>query len=90
MRYTKCHFQLSPCEEAYSDLLSSLLGAVGFDSFESTSEGVDGYVQSSEFSKEAVDEVVSSFPIPNFPRRYQLHHRRDGRHRLEFLMGVGV
>ena len=77
MRYTKCHFQLSPCEEAYSDLLSSLLGAVGFDSFESTSEGVDGYVQSSEFSKEAVDEVVSSFPISHVDISYTTEEMAD-------------
>ena len=73
----KCSFRLTPCEEAYSDLLSSLLGAVGFDSFESTSEGVDGYVQSSEFSKEAVDEVVSSFPISHVDISYTTEEMAD-------------
>ena len=77
MRYMKCSFRLTPCEEAYSDLLSSLLGTVGFDSFESTPEGVDGYVQSSQFSKVSVDEVVSSFPISHVDISYTTEEMAD-------------
>ncbi len=64
MDYTEYRFKLMPNTESYGDVLASVLGDVGFDSFDYDGETLKGYIQSSQIDKDLIDNVISNFPIP--------------------------
>ncbi|MDY6130220.1 MAG: 50S ribosomal protein L11 methyltransferase [Prevotella sp.] len=47
------------------DLLMSIAGEAGFESFEETAEGVNGYIQAHLFNKTVLDKGLEEFPIPS-------------------------
>lgn len=63
MNYYKVRFECSPCSEDITDLLAAFLADLGFESFEPDSTGLTAYVQASEFSEEAIAQVVEEFPM---------------------------
>lgn len=50
---------MQPCRE----LLADACGDCGYESFEDTDSGINGYVQQDQYSQTALDRVISSFPI---------------------------
>lgn len=63
MQYIEFQFSCEPNNETLTDVLSALMGEIGFETFVQTETGVDAYVPLSAFSLEKVDQVLSDFPI---------------------------
>lgn len=75
MKYLCVRFELA-CDstvlEASRDLLCSLAGDVGFDSFEENGSSVAGYVPKDVFDKEALDAALEDFPIEGVGISYEV------------------
>jgi len=71
--------------EAVADVLASMAGDIGFESFETTDEGLNGYVNRELFSKEELDRLVSDFPLPDVEIGYTVEEfeQRDWNEKWE-------
>ncbi|MBQ8463808.1 MAG: 50S ribosomal protein L11 methyltransferase [Prevotella sp.] len=68
MKYYEVKFTIQGPQELHQeacDVLSALAAEAGFESFEDTPEGVTGYVQQSLFDREALQQIVDGFPLPD-------------------------
>ncbi len=63
MNYIVLHFKLSNSEEYVTDLLSALLGEIGFESFDTDKLGLNAYIPEDLFEEKKVKEVISEFPL---------------------------
>ncbi|MGL5893513.1 MAG: 50S ribosomal protein L11 methyltransferase [Bacteroidales bacterium] len=63
MNYLEFQFKMTPCDEVHSDILSAQLGEIGFESFVTTQDGVDAYIQVNLFDEEALRNIISDFPL---------------------------
>lgn len=63
MEYVKVTFRTEDVEEWANDLLASMLGEVGFESFEETSRGIIGYCPAPAFDEAAMKQTVAELPI---------------------------
>ncbi len=54
------------------ELLADIAGETGFESFEETDAGLDGYVQVDLFHKDALDKAIEEFPVENIGITYAL------------------
>lgn len=63
MNYLEFQFTINPANEINSDILSALLGEIGFESFVTTGTGVDAYIQSSLFEEEQLTDLINNFPV---------------------------
>lgn len=59
------------------DLLSALAGEAGFESFEETDEGINGYIQSALMDEDALNNAIQPFPIPNIIISYSVAEAED-------------
>jgi len=59
------------------EILAAIAGEAGFESFEETEEGINGYVQISLFNKEVLDASLENFPIEGVLITYQLFEAED-------------
>lgn len=60
MDYLKITFTFNEIEEYEKDLLIAELADIGFETFEDTANGFDGFVQEALFSQEALNQLMSS------------------------------
>lgn len=65
MNYKIVDFTISPLTEDAQDILSAMLGDVGFDSFQPTETGLLAYVPSSEFSEDVILQTIADFILPD-------------------------
>ena len=77
MKYYIVTFNIEPNTEAARDLLAALAGEAGFETFEETMSGLNGYVQQGLFNNETLDEVIASFPLPNTTISYSVQEADD-------------
>lgn len=63
MNYYKVRFECAPCSEDITDLLAAFLADIGYESFEPDEAGLTAYIQSSDYSKDAIDEILTDFPM---------------------------
>ena len=63
MDYVKVTFRTEDAEEWANDLLASMLGEIGFESFEETSRGIIGYCPAPAFDEVAMKQIVTELPI---------------------------
>ena len=63
MNYYKVRLECVPCTEDITDLLAAFLADLGYESFEPDGSGLTAYVQASDFSEEAVREMLDEFPM---------------------------
>ncbi len=63
MNYVKVTFRTEDVEEWANDLLASMLGEIGFESFEETSRGIIGYCPAPSFDEAAMKQIVAELPI---------------------------
>lgn len=61
--YINLRLDVSPCSQDITDLLAAFLADVGFESFEPDENGLNAYIKNSDFNRDAVNDVISSFPI---------------------------
>lgn len=68
MKYLVAEFKME-CQDGMiqiaCDLLTDALGEAGFETFEDTEEGINGYVQESLFDENAMNDVISNFMLPD-------------------------
>lgn len=75
MKYLEIIFKLNGPQSEKSDacdLLASMSGEVGFESFEETDDGLKGYIQTSLFDENALKEIVLEFPFEKTTVEYKV------------------
>lgn len=72
MEYTSYSFDITPFDESFCDVLASELGKVGFDSFETDSGILKGYILNTKINANAIDSVIKDFPIPGIDIKYTI------------------
>lgn len=80
MKYYKVIFSIDAPEELLGDvrdLLADAAGEAGFESFEETLEGMNGYVQTSLLDRNALEQAVSDFPISGVGITYTVTDAED-------------
>ena len=77
MKYYEVKFTLSPFSSDASDLLAALAGEAGFETFEETADGLQGYVQQQLFSQSQLDAVLQEFPLPDVAITYSVGEAED-------------
>lgn len=61
--YRELRINVSPCSETVTDILAQFLSEAGYESFVADSDGLTAYVKNELFDKDAVNDIVASFPI---------------------------
>lgn len=61
--YVEVRLDVTPCDETRTDILAALLAEAGFESFVPDETGMTAYIRSEEFSADAVDGVITAFPM---------------------------
>ena len=77
MKYYQIRFQFRPVSTAAVELLPALLVDCGFESFEDSDEGVTGYVQQDQWDEDALQQVLSCFPLPDTVVTYEQQEAED-------------
>ena len=77
MKYIEVNFSVVPYSETACDVIASLTAELGFDSFVPTEEGVLGYVQQHLYDAEALQKVLSPFPMLGVSLFYQAREMED-------------
>lgn len=75
MHYNKAEFAINCTEElkqAARELLADVAAEAGFESFEDTENGIDGYVQTELFDKNLLDKGIEDFPLPEVLISYKV------------------
>ena len=77
MKYFEVEFTISPLSGDAADLLASLAGEAGFETFEETGTGLKGYVQQSLFDEEALRQCIEDFPFEDTRIIYNVREVED-------------
>lgn len=70
MSYLEFTFNITPHEEINRDILTALLGEIGFDSFVDHETHLLAYIPQSLFNKENLDLCITNFPIKDVKIEY--------------------
>lgn len=62
--YTEVRLDCEPCNETITDIAASMLADAGYESFVPDATGLTAYIPASQFSGDAVADIVATFPIP--------------------------
>ena len=77
MKYFEVEFTISPYSADAADLLASLAGDAGFETFEETATGLKGYVQQSLFDENVLKECIADFPFDGTSIIYNVREAED-------------
>ena len=77
MKYFEVEFTISPYSADAADLLASLAGEAGFETFEETATGLKGYVQQSLFDEDVLKECIADFPFDGTSIIYNVREAED-------------
>ncbi len=77
MKYFKVTFTAQPCNEIVTDVISALMGEIGFESFVECENGVEAYVQQSLFDESQMQTVLADFPLPDTTIKYTITEPED-------------
>lgn len=77
MRYIELDFTITPYTEDASDVLSVMLADVGFDTFQSTDNGVKAYVPESDYLESSVVDVIGNFFMEDVSISYSVAEIED-------------
>ena len=77
MQYIEYTLSPTPFSETATDLISALLGEVGFESFVTEEEQLKAYVQASLHDAEAVAAILTDFPMPEVTIDYHYAEAED-------------
>jgi ribosomal protein L11 methyltransferase len=75
MKYYKAEFKIecaSELRQTARELLADMAGETGFEAFEDTEKGIDGYIQIEFLHKASLDEMIADFPLENTVITYTL------------------
>ncbi|NDV59392.1 50S ribosomal protein L11 methyltransferase [Bacteroides sp. 519] len=77
MKYLEFQFKTNPCTETVNDILSAVLGEVGFDSFTENEGGINAYIQAEFFDEETLENTLKYFPLENTSISYTWQEAED-------------
>lgn len=77
MKYLEFTFRTVPCTEVVNDVLSAVLGEVGFESFVEQPDGIAAYIQQPLFDEAALREALAGFPLPDAQVDYTYTEAED-------------
>ncbi|ADV44821.1 50S ribosomal protein L11 methyltransferase [Bacteroides helcogenes] len=77
MKYLEFTFRTIPCTETVNDILSAVLGEVGFESFVEQIDGISAYIQKQLFSEDSLKTVLAEFPMPDTQVEYSYQEAED-------------
>ncbi len=63
MNYKEIKISINPFSEVFSDIISSMLGEIGFESFIIENETLLAYITEGEYDEEKLKETLDSFPL---------------------------
>ncbi len=59
------------------DIVAALAGEAGFESFEDTDNGINGYVQAELYDKDLLESMLETFPMPDLHVEYTVAEAED-------------
>lgn len=77
MKYLEFIFHTEPCTEVVNDVLSAVLGEVGFESFVEQEGGIAAYIQTALYDEEALKSALDSFPLADTTLTYTYKEAED-------------
>lgn len=80
MKYLVAYFKIDCAGDLMQtsrDLVASIAGDAGFESFEDTDDGLNGYVQNNLFDKKMLDAGLADFPIAEVKIDYSISDVED-------------
>lgn len=77
MKYLEFTFRTVPCTETVNDVLSAVLGEVGFESFVEQTDGIAAYIQKDLYDEAAVKATIEDFPLPDTRIEYTYQEAED-------------
>ena len=77
MKYFEFTFHTSPCTETVNDVLTAVLGEVGFESFVEFEGRVTAYIQQSVCDENAIKTVIAEFPLSDTEITYTFTEAED-------------
>lgn len=77
MKYLEFAFRTTPCTETVNDVLSAVLGEVGFESFVEQAEGIFAYIQKDLYDEATLQEAIDGFPLPDVQLAYTYQEAED-------------
>lgn len=77
MKYFELDFKITPFSTDAADLLMTLVGEAGLESFVETEDGFKGYAQERLFHQETLDEMVEAFPFIDHQVTYTIVEAED-------------
>lgn len=77
MKYLEFTFRTIPCTEIANDVLSAVLGEVGFESFVEQADGISAYIQMNLYKEAALKEALADFPLPDTKIEYNYQEAED-------------
>ena len=69
--------RIRPFSQDAADVLSAMLGEIGFESFSQTEDGLMAYIQQSVWSEAGMQEIVQSFCLPDVEVSYTVAEAPD-------------
>ena len=73
MNYTELTLEINP-SELFSEMLTYQLGEAGFEMFEETGNGLKAYIQTENFNKKEVEEIIENIKLLNCKINYSLQN----------------
>lgn len=77
MKYLEFNFQPIPCTETINDVLSAVLGDIGFESFVSQADGIAAYIPQNLYKEESLQEAILNFPLSDVNIKYTFQEAED-------------
>ena len=77
MKYLVAKFSISPNSEEARDLVAWAAGEAGFESFEETTDGLNGYVQTKIFDENTLKSNLEDLLLPNVEISFEIEEMED-------------
>lgn len=77
MKYLEFTFRMPESGEPAGEILTALLGEIGFDSFMETADGLAAYIPADRFMEKELLELIGTFPVPGTEIAYSMQEMED-------------
>lgn len=77
MKYLEFTFRATPSTEVIYDVLTSVLGEAGFESFVEQEDSLAAYIQTPLFQEDVLKDALADFPLPEVSITYSYTEAED-------------
>ena len=77
MKYYEVKFTILPYSDDAADIVAALAGEAGFESFDTSAEGLTGYVQQPLFDEPMLRQLLDACPLPDVTVTYTVGEAED-------------